>query len=74
MLENHKLTLDRISLAEALMTAVPESLRELLVTNFPSASHVIWEEFLDTNTPSWFTVLPTDIQTYLKQEAAAYML
>ncbi|KAF1950434.1 hypothetical protein CC80DRAFT_578458 [Byssothecium circinans] len=34
-------------------------------TNLQALSKLLWSEFLDDNTPTWFTVLPTDVQEYL---------
>ncbi|KAF2644170.1 hypothetical protein P280DRAFT_505019 [Massarina eburnea CBS 473.64] len=53
------------SLAGVLITAVPPSLLSLAETNLPALSRLLWSEFLDDNTPSWFTALPTDVQQYL---------
>ncbi|KAH8888001.1 hypothetical protein GQ53DRAFT_826573 [Thozetella sp. PMI_491] len=62
--------MDAISLAQVLLTAVPETLREIAATNLPEASSILWSDFLDGNRPSWFTSLPTDIQSYLISEFA----
>ncbi|KAF2199606.1 hypothetical protein GQ43DRAFT_473493 [Delitschia confertaspora ATCC 74209] len=59
---------DAVSLAQVLLTAVPESLRQIAATNLPAASQILWSEFLDDNKPAWFTALPTDIQGYLVQK------
>ncbi|KAF2658392.1 hypothetical protein K491DRAFT_756116 [Lophiostoma macrostomum CBS 122681] len=56
---------DAISLAQILLTAVPESLREIAATNIPAVSSILNEEFLDDSRPWWFMDLPYDIQTYL---------
>ncbi|KAF2754635.1 hypothetical protein EJ05DRAFT_147214 [Pseudovirgaria hyperparasitica] len=57
--------IDPVSLANVLLTGFPQSLRELAVTNIPAVSLILWSEFLDNNTPSWFQALPSDIQSYL---------
>ncbi|KAF2470700.1 uncharacterized protein BDR25DRAFT_31938 [Lindgomyces ingoldianus] len=59
---------DAVSLAKVLLTAIPESLREIAATNVAAVSSILWEEFLDDKKPSWFTSLPPDIQSYLVQE------
>ncbi|KAF2649919.1 hypothetical protein K491DRAFT_783009 [Lophiostoma macrostomum CBS 122681] len=56
------------SLAEVLATGVPPSILALALTNVPAVSRLLWSEFLDSNTPSWFTALPTDVQGYLSGE------
>ncbi|KAF2190571.1 hypothetical protein K469DRAFT_721471 [Zopfia rhizophila CBS 207.26] len=56
---------DAVSLANILLTAIPESLRQIAATNVPAVSSILWEEFLDDKKPSWFLALPTDIQSYL---------
>ncbi|KAF9738284.1 hypothetical protein PMIN06_001818 [Paraphaeosphaeria minitans] len=56
---------DAISLAQVLLTAVPESLRQIAATNIPAASSILWEEFLDEQKPEWFEELPWEIQNYL---------
>jgi hypothetical protein len=40
----------------------------MALTNVPAVSRLLWSEFLDDNTPTWFTALPTDIQAYLSGE------
>ncbi|KAK1823703.1 hypothetical protein LTR12_001889 [Friedmanniomyces endolithicus] len=54
----------RISIYSVLQTALPSSLVAEALTNPSAASSDIAAEFA-TATPSWFTALPTDIQTYL---------
>ncbi|KAJ4297460.1 hypothetical protein N0V90_005351 [Kalmusia sp. IMI 367209] len=56
---------DAISLAQILLTAVPQSLRQIAATNLPAVSSILWEEFLDNKRPEWFLELPWDIQNYL---------
>ena len=56
------------SLADVLLTAFPESLREVAATNIPDVSKLLWLEFLDGPKPAWFTDLPTDIESYLVQQ------
>lgn len=60
--------MNRASLVQVLLTAFPQSLQELGATNMPAVSRILWSDFLDDNTPSWFSALPTDIQSYLKQQ------
>ena len=61
-----------VSPAEAtilLLSALPSSIQEIAETNLAGASTIIAEEFL-TGTPTWFTALPTAVQSYfLSQEA-----
>ncbi|OCK77477.1 hypothetical protein K432DRAFT_395565 [Lepidopterella palustris CBS 459.81] len=57
-----------ISLDVVLLTAFPESLREIAATNIPAVSQILWSEFLDGSKPAWFTALPTDIQSYLVKQ------
>ncbi|KAF2689283.1 hypothetical protein K458DRAFT_484052 [Lentithecium fluviatile CBS 122367] len=61
-------SMDLASLAEVLLTGVPKSVLALALTNVPAVSRLLWSEFLDDNTPSWFTALPTDVQAYLSGE------
>ncbi|KAF2446981.1 hypothetical protein P171DRAFT_519312 [Karstenula rhodostoma CBS 690.94] len=56
---------DALSLAQVLLTAVPESLRQIAATNLPAVSSLLWEEFLDDQRPLWFEELPWEIQNYL---------
>ncbi|KAJ4356079.1 uncharacterized protein N0V89_004106 [Didymosphaeria variabile] len=56
---------DAISLAQVLLTAVPESLRQIAATNLPAVSSILWEEFLDDKRPEWFEELPWEVQSYL---------
>ena len=57
-----------MSLGEVLLTGVPKSILAMALTNVPAVSRLLWSEFLDDNTPTWFTALPTDIQAYLSGE------
>ncbi|KAF2865370.1 hypothetical protein BDV95DRAFT_612756 [Massariosphaeria phaeospora] len=57
-----------IRLAAVLFTALPESLRDVVVTNLPAMSSVLDKQFLDNNKPDWFLDLPSDIQTYLVKQ------
>ncbi|ORY11657.1 hypothetical protein BCR34DRAFT_601258 [Clohesyomyces aquaticus] len=59
---------DAVSLAKVLMTAIPESLRQIAATNVGAVSSILWEEFLDDKKPEWFSDLPWDIRSYLVQE------
>ncbi|KAL1605454.1 hypothetical protein SLS60_005004 [Paraconiothyrium brasiliense] len=54
-----------ISLAQILLTAVPESLRQIAATDLPAVSSILWEEFLDDKRPEWFEELPWEVQSYL---------
>lgn len=56
---------DAVSLAYVLLTAVPQSIREVAATNIPAASSIINEQFFDGNRPQWFLDLPWDVQVYL---------
>jgi hypothetical protein len=60
--------IDLGSLAAVLATGVPPSILALALTNVPAVSRMLWSDFLDSNTPSWFTALPTDVQGYLSGE------
>ena len=53
-----------VSIYQVLQTALPSSLVAEAMTNPAAASSEIAAEF-STATPTWFTALPTDIQTYL---------
>jgi hypothetical protein len=57
-----------IELAKILLTAIPESLRAIAVTNLPEVSSILWRDFLDNNKPEWFNDLPSDVQSYLVQQ------
>ncbi|KAK0825322.1 hypothetical protein LTR03_017490 [Friedmanniomyces endolithicus] len=57
-------SVDQISIYSVLQTALPSSLVAEALTNPSAASSDIAAEFA-TATPSWFTALPTNIQTYL---------
>ncbi|KAF2263147.1 hypothetical protein CC78DRAFT_581711 [Lojkania enalia] len=59
---------DAISLAQVLLTAVPESIRQIAATNVPAVSSILWREFLDDRRPEWFNELPWDIQSYLIEQ------
>lgn len=66
IVDDNELTLwYRVSLAKVLLTAIPESLRQIAATNVPAVSSILWEEFLDDKRPDWFLELPWDIQSYL---------
>ncbi|KAF2749023.1 hypothetical protein M011DRAFT_322111 [Sporormia fimetaria CBS 119925] len=56
---------DAISLAQVLLTAVPESIRQVAATNIPAASSILNEQFFDDLRPWWFEDLPEEIQIYL---------
>ncbi|KAK5115956.1 hypothetical protein LTR62_000412 [Meristemomyces frigidus] len=53
------------SIYQVLATALPSSLVAEAMTNPVAASSEISAEFAAGSTPTWFTALPTDIQTYL---------
>ncbi|KAK3672529.1 hypothetical protein LTR78_007579 [Recurvomyces mirabilis] len=55
---------DIVLIYQVLQTALPSSLIAEAMTNPAAASSEIAAEF-STATPTWFTALPTDIQTYL---------
>jgi len=55
---------DPASVTAALITALPSSLLAVAITNPAEASTEIAAEFA-TGTPTWFSKLPTDVQTYL---------
>ncbi|KAF2233580.1 hypothetical protein EV356DRAFT_567840 [Viridothelium virens] len=57
--------LNQLSVYQVLQTALPPSLISLATNDPAAASSVIASEFAGGQTPSWFTALPTDIQTYL---------
>jgi hypothetical protein len=57
-----------IELAKILLTAIPESLRAIAVTNLPAVSSILWRDFLDNNKPEWFKDLPPDVQSYLIEQ------
>ncbi|RAR08361.1 hypothetical protein DDE82_002342 [Stemphylium lycopersici] len=59
---------DAIDVFNVLITALPQSLRQIAATNIPAVSSILWEEFLDDNRPQWFNELPYDIQSYLIDE------
>ncbi|USP81112.1 uncharacterized protein yc1106_08386 [Curvularia clavata] len=56
---------DAVDFVRVLLTALPQSLRQVAATNVPAVSRMLWEEFLDDNRPEWFRELPIDIQSYL---------
>ncbi|OCL09082.1 hypothetical protein AOQ84DRAFT_405350, partial [Glonium stellatum] len=67
-LRKRQSAIDPVSLADVLLTAIPESLREIAATNIPAVSRILWSEFLDGSKPAWFTAMPTDIQNYLVEK------
>ncbi|KAI9656791.1 MAG: hypothetical protein M1821_003430 [Bathelium mastoideum] len=53
------------SIYQVLQTALPPSIISLALTNSAAASSAIASEFAGGQTPSWFSALPSDVQTYL---------
>ncbi|TKA71726.1 hypothetical protein B0A49_05732 [Cryomyces minteri] len=56
---------DLISIISVLQTALPQSLVQMAFTNSAGVSSEIASQFAAGATPTWFTALPSDIQTYL---------
>ncbi|KAK4543675.1 hypothetical protein LTR36_005320 [Oleoguttula mirabilis] len=56
---------DLVSLLSVLQTALPSSVIAEALTNSAAVSSQIASEFAAGQTPTWFTALPSDIQTYL---------
>ncbi|KAK5123064.1 hypothetical protein LTR85_003260 [Meristemomyces frigidus] len=54
-----------VSVLSVLQTALPSSVIAEALTNSAAVSSEIASEFAAGNTPTWFTALPSDIQTYL---------
>ncbi|KAF2223124.1 hypothetical protein BDZ85DRAFT_282158 [Elsinoe ampelina] len=63
-------SLDLVSVYQVLQTALPSSLIQEALTNSDAVSSQIASEFAAGQTPSWFTALPTDIQSFLIGGAA----
>ncbi|KAJ9628000.1 hypothetical protein H2203_003220 [Taxawa tesnikishii (nom. ined.)] len=63
--EKRQATFDTISVLQVLQTALPSSLYSLATANPLAASSVIASEFSAGATPSWYSALPSDIQTLL---------
>ncbi|EMD69081.1 hypothetical protein COCSADRAFT_206085 [Bipolaris sorokiniana ND90Pr] len=59
--------IDAIDFVNILITALPQSLRQVAATNVPAVSSILWTEFLDNNRPQWFRELPVEVQRYLIQ-------
>ncbi|KAK3060420.1 hypothetical protein LTS18_008579 [Coniosporium uncinatum] len=57
--------LDEASVRGVLITALPPSLLAVAATNPAAVSSEIAAEFSASGAPSWFTALPTDVQSYL---------
>ncbi|EUC46567.1 hypothetical protein COCMIDRAFT_46399, partial [Bipolaris oryzae ATCC 44560] len=57
--------IDAIEFVNILITALPQSLRQVAATNVPAVSSILWTEFLDGNRPQWFRELPVEVQSYL---------
>jgi hypothetical protein len=53
----------RASASAALIGALPSSILAVAITNPSAAATIISSEFA-TGTPTWFTKLPSDVQTY----------
>ncbi|QDS76564.1 hypothetical protein FKW77_006865 [Venturia effusa] len=77
--ETHKVprlverSVDPESASLALFAALPTSLAAIAITNPAAAATIIQGEFA-TGTPTWFTNLPTDVQTYYLTAAGAAIL
>ncbi|KXT10856.1 hypothetical protein AC579_1954 [Pseudocercospora musae] len=54
-----------LSVVSVLQTALPSSLIQEALTNSAGVSSELASEFAAGQTPSWFTALPSDVQTYL---------
>ncbi|KAG8625800.1 hypothetical protein KVT40_006201 [Elsinoe batatas] len=63
-------SLDLISVYQVLQTALPTSLVQEALTNSDAVSSQIASQFAAGQTPSWFTALPTNIQSFLIGGAA----
>jgi len=59
-----------LSASLAILGVLPSSLRSLALVNATAAGEEISSEFL-TGTPTWFTQLPTDVQSYFITAGAA---
>ncbi|KAE8845930.1 hypothetical protein PTNB73_01910 [Pyrenophora teres f. teres] len=59
---------DALRILQVLMTALPQSLRQIAATNMPAVSSILWSDFLDDKRPQWFQELPYDIQSYFIQK------
>ncbi|OQO12323.1 hypothetical protein B0A48_02965 [Cryoendolithus antarcticus] len=59
---------DLVSIISVLQTGLPSSILQEALTNSAGLSSEIASEFR-VATPTWFTALPTDIQTYLVSAA-----
>lgn len=55
----------RLSVVSVLQTALPSSLIQEALTNSAGVSSEFASQFAAGETPSWFTALPSDVQTYL---------
>jgi len=65
-----KRSVNPASASLALLQALPSSLQAVALTNSAAAASEISAEFA-TGTPTWFTVLPTDVQTYFLTAAGS---
>ncbi|KAI5369917.1 hypothetical protein Slin15195_G007950 [Septoria linicola] len=54
-----------LSVVSVLQTALPSSLIQEALTNSAGVSSELASQFAAGETPSWFTALPSDVQTYL---------
>ncbi|KAF4556955.1 Hypothetical protein D9617_1g088370 [Elsinoe fawcettii] len=63
-------SIDLVSVYQVLQTALPSSLVQEALTNSDAVSSQIASQFAAGQTPSWFTALPTDIQSFLIGGAA----
>jgi len=55
----------------ALYSALPSSLQAIALTNPAAAATIISSEFASSATPSWFSKLPADVQTYFITAASS---
>lgn len=60
-----QILLHRLSVVSVLQTALPSSLIQEALTNSAGVSSQLASEFAAGETPTWFTALPTEVQTYL---------
>ncbi|KAI7157776.1 hypothetical protein KC349_g5373 [Hortaea werneckii] len=58
-------TQELVSVLQVLQTALPSSLVAEALTNSAAVSSEIASQFSAGETPTWFTALPSDVQTYL---------
>jgi hypothetical protein len=61
----------RAAVYSVLLTALPSSLLAEALTNSKAVSLELASEFSEGITPTWFTALPTPVQSYLLQQGAS---